>query len=53
MRKNGWILFLILLCVAFFVSCGKNKEVDLKDGELVKIETKWDVHWSFFVKNTQ
>lgn len=47
MRKNGWILFLILLCVAFLVSCGKKTEPDLKDGELVKTETEWDDHRSF------
>lgn len=38
MRKNGWILFLVLLCVAFLVSCGKQKNIDLENGELVKLE---------------
>ena len=38
MRKRGWILFLILLMVAFLVSCGKNTEPDEAKGELVKME---------------
>lgn len=42
MRKNGWILFLVLLCVAFFVSCGRKTEIDTEDGELVKVEIGWD-----------
>lgn len=44
MRRNGWIIFLVLLCVAFLVSCGKNAEVDVEDGELVRIETGWENH---------
>lgn len=44
MRRNGWIVFLVLLCVAFLVSCGKNAEVDVEDGELVRIETGWENH---------
>lgn len=38
MRKNGWILFLALLCVACLVSCGKRSNIDLGNGELVKLE---------------
>ena len=38
MRKRGWMLFLILLMVAFLVSCGKNTEPDEAKGELVKME---------------
>ena len=38
MRKRGWILLLILLMVAFLVSCGKNTEPDEAKGELVKME---------------
>ena len=26
MRKRGWILLLVLLCVAFLISCGKDTE---------------------------
>ena len=28
MRKRGWILLLVLLCVAFLISCGKDTEPD-------------------------
>ena len=38
MRKKGWILLLVLLCVAFLMSCGKNKEPDEAKGELVRTE---------------
>ncbi len=38
MHRNGWILFLILLCVAFFVSCGKKEGAEAERGELVKEE---------------
>ena len=38
MRKKGWILLLVLLCVAFLMSCGKDTEPDEAKGELVKIE---------------
>ena len=38
MRKKGWILLLVLLCVAFLMSCGKNKEPDEAKGELVRSE---------------
>ena len=34
----GWILLLVLLCVAFLMSCGKNKEPDEAKGELVRSE---------------
>ena len=35
MRKRGWILLLVLLCVAFLISCGKVTEPDEAQGELV------------------
>lgn len=38
MRKRGWILLLVLLCVAFLMSCGKDTEPDEAKGELVRIE---------------
>ena len=38
MWKKGWILLLILLMVAFLISCGKDTEPDEAKGELVKIE---------------
>lgn len=38
MRKNGWILFLLLLCVAFLVSCGKREHTEPEKGELVRVE---------------
>ena len=40
MRKNGWLLLLVLLCVAFVVSCGKEKNVQEEKGELVRTETE-------------
>ena len=38
MRKRGWILLLVLLCVAFLISCGKDTEPDEAKGELVRSE---------------
>ena len=38
MRKRGWILLLILLMVAFLMSCGKKEEPDGGIGELVRIQ---------------
>ena len=38
MRKKGWILLLVLLGVAFLMSCGKDMEPDGAKGELVRIE---------------
>ena len=38
MRKRGWILLLVLLCVAFLISCGKDTEPDEAKGELVRTE---------------
>lgn len=38
MRKRGWILLLVLLCVACLMSCGKDTEPDEAKGELVRIE---------------
>ena len=38
MRKRGWILLLVLLCVAFPISCGKDTEPDEAKGELVRTE---------------
>nr|WP_295307287.1 hypothetical protein [uncultured Blautia sp.] len=38
MRKKGWILLLVLLCVAFLMSCGNDTEPDEAKGELVRIE---------------
>ena len=38
MRKKGWILLLVLLGVAFLMSCGKDMEPDEAKGELVRIE---------------
>lgn len=38
MRKRGWMLLLILLCVAFLMSCGKDTRPDEAKGELVRKE---------------
>lgn len=43
MQKNGVILLIILLCVAFLVSCGKRETAELKKGELVRIETEGEL----------
>lgn len=42
MFKNGWLLFLVLLCVAVLVSCGKSRMIDYENGELVKTEIQWE-----------
>ncbi len=43
MNKNGWILLLILLCIAFLVSCGKKEVQDRTAGELVRAETGGEI----------
>lgn len=41
MHKKGWILLLILLCVAFLVSCAKKNQQNPEEmGELVRAETE-------------
>lgn len=41
MHKKGLILLLILLCVAFLVSCAKKNEQNPAEmGELVRVETE-------------
>lgn len=35
MKKKGWILLLVLVCVAFLVSCGKKASSDDRQSELV------------------
>lgn len=41
MRKNGWILLLVLILVAFLVSCGKKNTAQADKGELVKREAEF------------
>lgn len=53
MHKQGMILLLVLLCVAFLVSCGKKQTAELKQGELVKIETEGTIPQSFSLLFTQ
>lgn len=48
MRKKGWILLLVLLGVAFLMSCGKDTEPDEAKGELVRIEREGCKLVSFF-----
>lgn len=48
MQKNGVILLIVLLCVAFLVSCTKKDTAELKQGELVRIETEGNVPSVFF-----
>lgn len=43
MYKNGWILLLILLCIAFLVSCGKRDTQGQAAGELVRVETGGEI----------
>ena len=38
MRRNGWKLLLVLICVAFLVSCGKKESHDEETAELVRTE---------------
>ena len=40
--KRGWLLLIVLLCVAFLISCGKKTEPDEAKGELVRIEREAD-----------
>ena len=40
--KRGWLLLIVLLCVAFLISCSKKTEPDETKGELVKIEREAD-----------
>lgn len=40
MQKKGWILFLILLCVAFLVSCKGKADTETERGELVRVEAQ-------------
>lgn len=47
MFRNGWLLFLLLLCVAFLVSCGKNETMHSENEELIKTETGWEYPVSF------
>ena len=47
MKKSGYILFLVLLCVAFLVSCGKRTTEETKMGELVRAEAVGDFPGSF------
>lgn len=39
MQRNGWILLLVLIFVAFLVSHGKKTATDQEKGDLVRIET--------------
>lgn len=48
MQKNGVILLIILLCVAFLVSCGKRETAELEQGELVRVETEGTMPSVFF-----
>ena len=43
MFRNGWLLFLVLLCVAFLVSCGKNKTMQYEKGELVRYKIQFEI----------
>ena len=40
MKKKGWILLLVLVCVAFLVSCGKKASSDDRQGELVRSQAE-------------
>ena len=51
MRKKGWILLLVLLGVAFLMSCGKDMEPDEAKGELVKNSFVILVSFFFELKN--
>ena len=38
MNRNAWILLLVLICVAFLVSCGKKDPTNTEKAELVRTE---------------
>lgn len=48
MQKKGVILLIVLLCVAFLVSCTKRDRAEVKQGELVRIETEGEIPSVFF-----
>lgn len=48
MHKNGVILLIVLLCVAFLVSCTKKDTAEVKQGELVRTETEGNAPSVFF-----
>lgn len=47
MKKSGWILLLVLICVAFLVSCGKKNTEETEKGELVRSEAVGDFPAAF------
>ena len=56
MIKRGWILLLILLCVAFLISCGKSTEPDEAKGEFVRTEREGNLNgypFFFWLQNMQ
>ena len=38
--KNGWLLLVILILIAFFISCGKKEDSRVEKGELVRTEAE-------------
>ena len=38
--RNGWIMLMVLICVAFLVSCGKKENAVTQRGELVQAEVR-------------
>lgn len=50
MWKKGWLLLLLLLCVAFLMSCKKGEDGETERGELVRLETVGEIRQFFFSK---
>lgn len=51
MKKSGVLLLLVLICVAFLVSCGRNSTEEVNKGELVRLEAVGKVPAAFFLNN--
>lgn len=48
MKKSGVLLLLILICVAFLVSCGRKNTEEVNKGELVRLEAVGENAAAFF-----
>lgn len=49
MKKSGLLLLLVLICVAFLVSCGRKNTEEVNKGELVRLEAVGEIPAAFFL----